>query len=152
MNESNYNAAVALLGAELLSRLTADYEWNSDTFGELFEIAQQSGLIDESGKEVAVRPNDSLEIRGRRWFSNGNTYHATVVNFNGRSWASPVTYGYEDQYIQTGLELLHAAGLFLECRSPSALSMYCTDNGIEYCRSARDVKRKKELSTHYSPF
>ena len=50
-------------------------------------------------------------IVGRRWFNKGNTYHtSTVVVFEREEVIfekrSEITYGYEDQYISTGIELI----------------------------------------------
>ena len=50
-----------------------------------------------------------IQIIGKRWFDkvNGNTYHSTRVYVNNKELAySGMTYGYDDQYLQTGKELL----------------------------------------------
>lgn len=50
----------------------------------------------------------SLFIVGRRWFQRtyGNTYHAVEVTVNGVTEYSGITYGYDDHYLQTAMELL----------------------------------------------
>lgn len=53
----------------------------------------------------------TLHIEGRRWFerTNGNTYHSVRIFKDGEQIATlPFRYGYDDQYIETALEWLHA--------------------------------------------
>jgi hypothetical protein len=56
-----------------------------------------------------LKRGDLLEIAGRKWFDStyGNTYHSVTVYVNDKFVAKhPFSYGYGDQYIQTGLKLL----------------------------------------------
>jgi len=55
-----------------------------------------------------------IEIVGGRYNdSYGNTYHKSAVYVNDKIVAtSPETYGYGDQYVQTGMELLVKKGYF----------------------------------------
>lgn len=57
-----------------------------------------------------LKKNDVILIAGRRWFDrvNGNTYHSTTVYVNNEQVGRvPFTYGYGDQYKQTGYEILN---------------------------------------------
>ena len=52
-------------------------------------------------------------IRGKRWFdaANGNTYHSTEVYVDGKLIGKvPFAYGYENQYYETGKEILADKG------------------------------------------
>ena len=56
------------------------------------------------------RPNKFVMV-GNRWFDkvNGNTYHKTTIidaNSNNTIEESPLTYGYGDQWRQTGYDML----------------------------------------------
>jgi len=56
-----------------------------------------------------LKKGDDVLIIGRRWFdrANGNTYHTAEVQVNGNFVGkSSMTYGYDDQYVQTGKEIL----------------------------------------------
>lgn len=68
---------------------------------------ETGGNVDS--KKQQLKKGDVVIITGRRWFdkANGNTYHTAMVNVNGQSYGkSPITYGYEEQYMQTGKEIL----------------------------------------------
>lgn len=55
---------------------------------------------------------ESLIIIGRIWNEKtyGNTYHTATVYVNGRKLKSDITYGYENQYLITALNMLTSAG------------------------------------------
>ena len=56
-----------------------------------------------------LKKGDDVLIIGRRWFDrvNGNTYHTAEVVVNDKVIGkSRMSYGYEEQYIQTGKEIL----------------------------------------------
>lgn len=53
--------------------------------------------------------NKTLQIIGRRWFDKnyGNTYHTAEVRQGDVTLAkSKITYGYGEQCLQTGLDML----------------------------------------------
>jgi antirestriction protein len=71
--------------------------------GEMF--ANGGGV----GKKPTLKKGDVVEVVGRRWFDrvNGNTYHTAEVFVNDKFVAkSRMTYGYDEQYLQTAKELL----------------------------------------------
>ena len=48
-------------------------------------------------------------ISGKRWFQKtyGNTYHTTTLHFDdGTTRTSPMTYGYDEGYLQTAFEMM----------------------------------------------
>jgi len=56
-----------------------------------------------------LKKGDVVEVVGRRWFDrvNGNTYHTAEIFVNDKFVAkSRMTYGYDEQYVQTAKELL----------------------------------------------
>jgi hypothetical protein len=56
-----------------------------------------------------LKKGDDVLIIGRRWFDkvNGNTYHTAELQVNGNFVAkSGMQYGYGDNYVETGKELL----------------------------------------------
>jgi len=69
-------------------------------------------MIFAEGGEVAkprLKRGDSVYIYGKTWFqrSYGNTYHITKVYVNDKVIGiSPIEYGYGEQYVQTGLDIL----------------------------------------------
>jgi antirestriction protein len=61
------------------------------------------------GKKPRLKKGDNVFIIGRRWFdrANGNTYHTAEVKVNDKFVGkSRMTYGYEEQYVQTAKEIL----------------------------------------------
>lgn len=68
-----------------------------------------------TAEKTTVAPNlKSLFIEGRLWFdkTGGNTYHAVRIEANGKVIGYiPMTYGYENHYLQTALEWLKSYGL-----------------------------------------
>jgi hypothetical protein len=81
-------------------------------------------------------------IEGRRWFerTNGNTYHSVNVYDDNKLIGSVnFRYGYGDQYIQTGIEILEKAGLTDSSRN------WQYENRDKYHASVCDVSRKKDL-------
>ena len=85
--------------------------------------------IGASGKPST---ND-VEMIGRRWRdSYGNTYHTVTVYKGGKYVGdSPVTYGYGNQFIQTGKEILKKNGF--------------RGKSYNISETVTDVKRKKDL-------
>jgi hypothetical protein len=81
-------------------------------------FARQSKTLDNGGninnitkkmRKQKLKKGDTVTIYGKRWFDriNGNTYHTAEVEVNGTTLGkSPMTYGYDEQYLQTGKEIL----------------------------------------------
>jgi hypothetical protein len=62
-------------------------------------------------RKQKLKKGDTVTVYGKRWFDrvNGNTYHTAEVEVNGTTLGkSPMTYGYDDQYLET------AQGILLE--------------------------------------
>ena len=60
-------------------------------------------------RKQKLKKGDTVTIYGKRWFDrvNGNTYHTAEVEVNGTTLGkSPMTYGYDEQYLETGKEIL----------------------------------------------
>jgi hypothetical protein len=60
-------------------------------------------------RKQKLKKGDTVVVIGKRWFDrvNGNTYHTAEVEVNGTTLGkSPMTYGYDEQYLQTGKEIL----------------------------------------------
>jgi len=80
--------------------------------GEEHEVSyKRKRSFDEGGdvKKQQLKKGDDVLIIGRRWFdkANGNTYHTAEVVVNDKVIGkSRMSYGYEEQYIQTGKEIL----------------------------------------------
>jgi hypothetical protein len=66
-------------------------------------------LKEEKMEKQKLKDGDNVLVIGRRWFDrvNGNTYHTAEVEVNGKFVGkSPMTYGYDEQYLQTAKEIL----------------------------------------------
>jgi hypothetical protein len=66
-------------------------------------------LKEEKMEKQKLKDGDNVLVIGRRWFDrvNGNTYHTAEVEVNGKFVGkSPMTYGYDEQYLQTSKEIL----------------------------------------------
>lgn len=77
-------------------------------------------------------------INGKRWFQKtfGNTYHtATIYYSDGTSEKSKITYGYDEQYLQTAAQLANLPEL--------ARWQYRKEHGITI--SVSDVRRERDL-------
>ena len=72
----------------------------------------KGGNINEKTNKMRkqkLKKGDTVTIYGKRWFDrvNGNTYHTAEVEVNGTTLGkSPMTYGYDEQYLETGKEIL----------------------------------------------
>jgi hypothetical protein len=87
----------------------------------------------------------SLHIEARRWFqrTHGNTYHSVTIHGAGEPIRVDFAYGYGDQWAQTALDALRAAG-----RAPDdgqhGTTRYLRETlGATY--SVADVARQKDL-------
>lgn len=85
---------------------------------------------------------ESMRIEAKRWFqrSYGNTYHTVKVFVNDEVLKSGITYGYENQYLQTAVQLLKDNGYEIPENNSEAFRMVCS-----FAHTAEDVKRKKDL-------
>lgn len=89
-----------------------------------------------------------LMMVGRRWFDRtyGNTYHTVAVSINGVFvHTSPITYGYGDNFLQTGYEWLRDTGN-LPADAPRMYpgTAWLRENFI-FSYTVADVNRKKDL-------
>jgi len=100
---------------------------------------------------MSTAPKHILII-GRRWFqkSFGNTYHTVDVYVDGeKRFMSPVSYGYDEQYIQTAYDALINAGVVTPerygngCMEP--LRTLCQRLGITLQKQVSDVTSKRDL-------
>lgn len=93
-------------------------------------------------------------IQAKRWFDriNGNTYHSVAI-YNGNEFVdkNPFTYGYDEHYRQTAMELLQNKGIYpkTDKRLLSGISKdeydfsnWAKKNCLFLCV---DVSRKKDL-------
>lgn len=89
----------------------------------------------------------TLIVIGHRWFDTkrGNTYHTVEVITDRIEKKSGVTYGYDDAYLQTAIEILEREGELDPEREHWDLSWHCRDNGIKYVNRVLDVSRKRDL-------
>jgi len=74
----------------------------------------------------------TIDIIGKEWFDkiNGNSYHSAQVTINNDAVLYvPLTYGYDDHYLQSALKLLKAEYIIAKDFEGS-LSRYCYDNNI----------------------
>lgn len=118
---------------------------------ELVEIEKPNGEIVEGLQPIQVK---IIHIEGRRWFDriNGNTYHSCEVFVNGESVGiSPMDYGYDSAYIQSGYDLLVEKEYLPDTKSPTngsstPLWRVCEDEGIELITRVTDG-RKRDLHT-----
>jgi hypothetical protein len=92
-----------------------------------------------------------VHISGRRWWDGMNTYHTTRVIVDGEwVFSSTRSYGYGNQYQQTGEDWLEANG-YLPGRERYSSGMverfwnYARRNGIKHTTEVTDVRRKKDL-------
>jgi hypothetical protein len=96
-------------------------------------------------------------IEAKRWFDRkwGNTYHSCAVFKDGELVGRvPFTYGYDEQYLQTALEIMQSAKIFPKTdeRLQSGISKDWYDfredmrnNRKNYHTTVSDVGRKKDL-------
>lgn len=100
-------------------------------------------------KSLGVR---KIEVYGRRWFNRsfGNTYFTAKIYVNGQLvHEMPMEYGYGDHYADRAADWLNQSG-YVRLKQHSngghePMWQYCQDRGIEYLRSAEDVRRRRDL-------
>lgn len=121
-----------------------------DMSGAMQEIAKRWRAKGGAKANPSSSPKH-VRIEGTRWRDgSGNTYHKAYVYIDGRlALTTPVTYGYGDQYVQTGWEAAEEQGLLPhpeKGRSGSWSPWRTAEaNGIEFAYDATDVARKKDL-------
>jgi antirestriction protein len=74
-----------------------------------FGTFQNQVFAGGGGVKPTLKKGDNVVVIGKRWFdrANGNTYHTAMVLVNGQSLGkSKMTYGYEEQYLETAKEIL----------------------------------------------
>ena len=74
----------------------------------------------------------TIDVSAREWFDkiNGNSYHsAQIIINNDAVLYVPLTYGYDDHYLQSALEILQEEYIIAKDYTGS-LSRYCFDNNI----------------------
>jgi len=103
-----------------------------------------------AGKKT-LKKGDNIQILGKRWFerTNGNTYHSVDVYVNNEFVGrQPYSYGYGDQYVQSGIEILREhynfPGKFKDEKYPSMYAL--KEYGINILQNVSDVSRKKDLA------
>ncbi len=107
--------------------------------------------FDEGGdvKKRQLKKGDDVLIIGRRWFDrvNGNTYHTAEVVVNDKVIGkSRMSYGYEEQYIQTGKEILLDHFELPEGMKESSPLWQLREYGVEFRKRVTDgLKRDLEL-------
>ncbi len=107
--------------------------------------------FDEGGdvKKQQLKKGDDVLIIGRRWFdrANGNTYHTAEVVVNDKIIGkSRMSYGYEEQYIQTGKEILLDHFELPEGMKESSPLWQLREYGVDFRKRVTDgLKRDLEL-------
>ena len=91
-----------------------------------------------------------IDILGVKYTdSKGNTYHKSLVYVNDKfEGTSPETYGYGNQYVQTGMEMLVKKGYFPRILKKlggdtSRLSSALKERGIKIFTVDKKFKTKK---------
>lgn len=106
------------------------------------DLSDRSNYVDTFARITKI------EINGCRWFEarHGNTYHGVKVHiyYDGeslpsRTYKSEITYGYEQQYVETAVELLVDSFTV-----PDTFNVYRSDI-VTY--QAIDVNKEKELKS-----
>lgn len=89
---------------------------------------------------------ESIVFFGRRWFHKkyGNTIHTVTVYVNGVFLEKSIPiYGYGNQYIQTGLEILQKHGYFIGIDYHDFIVWAYTNHHAIF--EVADVEAKKHL-------
>jgi len=92
-------------------------------------------------RKQKLKKGDTVTVIGRRWFDrvNGNTYHTAEVEVNGKSIGkSPMTYGYDDYYIETGKEILLQQYDFPRGMTERSPMWQLRDNGVTFSKYVSD--------------
>jgi hypothetical protein len=92
-------------------------------------------------RKQKLKKGDTVTVIGRRWFDrvNGNTYHTAEVEVNGTTLGkSPMTYGYDDQYLETAKEILLEHYDFPRGMTERSPMWQLRDNGVTLKKSVTD--------------
>lgn len=96
----------------------------------------------------------SLFVEGRLWFDkiNGNTYHAVKIEANGKVISFiPITYGYENQYLETALKFLKNYGLVNEAtNSIWQLREFADIYWVSYYTPKRELWKAETVEQKFS--
>ena len=87
-------------------------------------------------------------IIGKRWFQKtcGNTYHTAEVIVNNKTLGKTmVTYGYGEQYVESGFNLLLKHNIIKGAVTTNDIRQYFRDNEGSLLTCICDVKRKRDL-------
>ena len=99
-------------------------------------------------KKQKLKKGDNVVVIGKRWFDrvNGNTYHTAMVLVNGQSLGkSPMTYGYDDQYLETAKGILLEHYDFPTGMTERSPMWQLRDNGVTLTKTVSDGL-KRELA------
>jgi hypothetical protein len=122
----------------------ADCANTSQSYTKAVEIAKTSHWFEKV---------ETINLRGLKWFdkANGNTYHSTRIDINGRFvHQTTPEYGYGDQYKWTGIFWLVENGFVPELVRYSnggyeGLYQWEERNTIRVESSSQDVSRQRDL-------
>jgi hypothetical protein len=92
-------------------------------------------------RKQKLKKGDNVVVIGKRWFDrvNGNTYHTAMVLVNGQSLGkSPMTYGYDEQYLQTAKEILLEHYDFPTGMNERSPMWQLRDNGVTLTKTVTD--------------
>ena len=92
-------------------------------------------------RKQKLKKGDTVTVIGRRWFDrvNGNTYHTAEVEVNGKSIGkSPMTYGYDDYYLETGKGILLEQYDFPRGMTERSPMWQLRDNGVTFSKYVSD--------------
>ena len=105
-----------------------------------------SSLRREIEQTIARESQPAIQVEGRRWFDrvNGNTYHTVKIWVGGEQvYISPISYGYDDHYLQTAKDALHSGGLLPGIENGTPLWRYCEERGIKLIKSVTDGLKRE---------
>ena len=109
----------------------------------LEEFATGGSINEKTTKmrKQRLKKGDTVTVIGRRWFDrvNGNTYHTAEVEVNGKSIGkSPMTYGYDDYYLETGKGILLEQYDFPRGMTERSPMWQLRDNGVTFSKYVSD--------------
>ena len=146
-------SSVSDYGKEL-NREQAD-KWMREQFGEVFKSIKGGSTYAEGGgvRKPRLKKGDQVYIYGKTWFqkSYGNTYHITKVYVNNEIVGiSEIQYGYGEQYVQTGMDILWNNFLPPYKWKMNYSSWRLKDFGIKIQTEETEVTRERDLNhTNY---
>jgi len=100
-------------------------------------------------KKPRLKKGDKVEMVGKRWFqrSYGNTYHTVKVYVNDKLIGETENshYGYDEQFLQTGLDILFKHYLPPYKWNGSRPAWTLKNYGIKFDYDYTDVARERDL-------